>query len=200
MLKKLFSLVVAAAFGQPSTIHRRAFTRDVAFPYRMGAGFPGDVNRTHPMSIEPALIDVDDYPTGYGQAVLVDATTHGVKHMVSGDSSVTKIYGVTVRPYPIQQQSGGPSASFGSATPPVTGVIDLLRAGYIMVSIPPSQAAAAVKGGAVFVRLASATGDQVLYGFETAADGGNTAALDTNKYTFNGGADANGNVELCVNV
>ena len=35
----------------------RQKTRDVAFTFRMGAGFAGDVNRTHPASIEPVMIE-----------------------------------------------------------------------------------------------------------------------------------------------
>lgn len=195
MIKKLISLAVAALF-RPAVI--RSSTRDVAFQFRMGAGFPGDVNRTHPVSIEPVLIDEDDPPAAYGFPVLVDATTHGVRGFVAGDTAVDTIWGVTVRPYPTQQQSGGMSADFGSATPPETGTMDVMRSGYIMVKLPVGQAP--VKGGAVFIWCAVSSGAHIQGGFEDAASGGNTAALDPEKYQFNGGADANGNVEISVNV
>ena len=42
--------------------------------------------------------------------------------------------------------------------------------------------------------------DDPVGGFKAQADGGNTAALDVEKYQFNGSADANGNVEICINV
>ena len=178
----------------------RCKTNDVAIQYRMNAGNPGDVNRTHPATIEPTLIDPSAPPTAYGQPVLVDATTQGVRPLSTGDSAITKVYGVTVRPYPFQQSSGTNygAAVLGSATPPATGVMDVLRSGYIIGSVPAGSTA--VKGGAVFVWIAATSGSHIQGGFETAASGGNTIALDTNTYTFNGAPDAAGNVEICVNI
>lgn len=203
MKKRLLSLMVAAVFGQPAskTIRRgRSHVRDVAFQFRMGAGFPGDVNRTHPASIEPTLIDSADSlpPTAYGQAVLLATANKGVRPYAGGDNA-TKPYGVTVRPYPTQQSTGGMSSSLGSATPPTSGVIDVLRSGYIMVQIPTTDAAP-VKGGAVFVRIAAGTASDPVGGFKSQADAANTVALDTTMCQFNGPADANGNVELMFNI
>lgn len=204
MMKKMLSQVVAALFGSPVINRGCAFVKDGAssFPYRMGAGFPGDVTRTHPVDIEPDLIDSADGtpPTAYGQAVLVAANNRGVRPLVAGDVAVVDIYGVTVRPNPAQQTTGGMTASFGSATPPTSGVIDILRRGYIVVKIPAAQAANASKGGAVFVRTQNAGAGQVNGGFEAVADGGNNAVLNTFRYQFNGPADADGNVELMVKV
>lgn len=176
----------------------RMKTHDAAFQFRMGAGFPGDVNRTHPASIEPALIDASAPPTAYGQAVLVDATTQGVRPFAAGDTAVTVAYGVTVRPYPTQQSSGSNfgAASFGAATPPASGVTDVLRLGYIMGTVPVGQAP--VKGGAVYVWCAASSGAHVQGGFEASATGGSTAALAN--ATFNGSPDANGNVEIVFNI
>lgn len=42
---------------------RRTHDATNAFPFRMNTGFAGDVNRTHPASIEPCLIDPSHYPT-----------------------------------------------------------------------------------------------------------------------------------------
>lgn len=175
----------------------RMKTRDAAFGFRMGAGFPGDVNRTHPASIEPALVDSGDPATAYGMAVLVDAVTQGVRKFVAGDTAVTKAYGVTVRPYPSQQMTASNygEAAFGAATPPTTGAIDVLRQGYIMGKVPAGQAP--VKGGAVHIWCAASSGVHVQGGFEAAADAGNTASI-TNA-TFNGSPDADGNVEIVFN-
>lgn len=177
----------------------RKRTRDTAtaFAFRMPAGFPGDVNRGHPASIEPTLIDASAPPTAYGQGVVVDATTNGVRPLSAGDTALTALWGITVRPYPIQQSSASNfgQASFGAATPPVSGEIDVLRWGYIM-AVLPAGAAAVTKGAAVFIWCAASSGAHVQGGFESAGSGGNTAALDTNRYMFNGPADAGGNVEI----
>lgn len=177
----------------------RAKTFDAAFQFRMGAGFPGDVNRTHPATIEPTLIDATTPPTLYGQAVLVDATTQGVRPFVPADvGTPVTAYGVTVRPYPAQASAGGAygSATLGVATPPVSGPIDVLRAGYIMVKIPVGVVV--VKGGSVWVWNVASAAPHVQGGFEGAASAGNAVLL--NGVTFNGSADATGNVEIAYNV
>lgn len=195
MLKQLITTLLAWGSGMP--VRQRAFTKDVAFTYRMGAGFPGDVNRTHPADIEPVLQSNTPF-TAYGQAVVIAADgTNGVRPFGAGDGAVVAIWGVTVRPFPTQQRSGGDSAALGAATPPTTGVADVLKHGYIMVKVPATDPAPA-KGGAVFVRIAAAAADDPVGGFKTQADGGNTAALTADRYCFNGPADANGNVELIV--
>ena len=173
----------------------------VAFPFRMGAGFPGDVNRGHPQSVEPVLIDPTNPPTAYGQPVLIVTASNGVRPFAAGDTSVTVIWGVTVRPFPTQASSGTAfgGAAIGSITPPTTGAADVLRAGYIMGKIPAGSTQP-VKGGAVFVWCAATSGSHIQGGFESVASGGNTAALDTTRYQFNGPADANGNVEVCINI
>lgn len=177
----------------------RARTRDVAFTYRMGAGFVGDINRSHPFSAEPCLIDAAAPPLGYGLAVLADPTTNGVRQLAAGDAGGVYIYGVTVRPFPTQQQSGGMSSAFGSVAPPVSGVIDTLKHGYIMVPIVNTGGAPAAKGGAVFVWAAASGGGHLQGGFETAATGGSTIALPNYVATFNGPADASGIGELAFN-
>lgn len=174
----------------------------VAFAFRMGAGFPGDVNRGHPASIEPALIDATSPPTSYGQPVLADTTSEGVRPFAAGDTAITVIWGITVRPFPMQASTGTAygGAAFGASTPPTTGAIDVLRSGYIMATPLPAASAAVNKGSPVFVWCAAPTGAHVTGGIESSASGGNTAALDPNRYQFNGPADANGNAEICCNI
>lgn len=205
MMKKLLAVAVGSLFAQPqpAVIHRgRSRTCDVAFAYRMGAGFPGDVNRTHPASIEPARQDDDTPMTLYGQAAIATKDAdNAVRPFAAADTGLDTMWGVSVRPFPTQQTTGGPAASFGVAVPPTNGPIDILRSGYIMVKIPAAEAALAFKGGAVFVRCQNSPGaDDPVGGFKAQADGGNTAALNVKVYQFNGPADAQGNVELCVNV
>jgi len=178
----------------------RMKTQDVAFAFRMGAGFPGDVNRTHPASIEPCLIDANAPVTAFGQPVLVDATTQGVRPFAAGDQSNTVAagYGVTVRPYPFQQSSASNygAAAIGAGAPPITGIVDVLRSGYIMAVL--AAGGSPVKGGAVYVWSAASAGAHVQGGVEAAYSAGNTTQLLN--ATFNGSPDASGNVEIAFNI
>ncbi len=174
---------------------RLAF-RDVAFPFRMGAGFAGDVNRTHPFSEEPNIVDPTSPPLIYGQAVILNTVNNGMRPFVAGDTAVTIPYGFLVRPFPITGGSANPlvTQGIGAATPPTQGAIDVLRQGYILVQVN----GATVKGGAVFVWCAASTGSHIQGGFEAAASGGNTAALDVNRFAYNGAPDSSGVVEMVI--
>lgn len=189
--KRKSGLIVAS----PAIIHRgRARTCDVAFNFRMPGGFAGTVNRTHPASIEPCLADPTSPPAFFGQAVKVVSASQGVAGIGAGDSALTDIYGVSVRPFPTQQMTGGPAAAFGNGVPSSIQPVDILKSGYIMVPVVGTP----VKGGAVFVWAAASSGSHVAGGFEAAATGGSTIALPQNSYSFNGGPDANGICELIV--
>lgn len=188
----LAAFVVGLMFGPPTF---RARTCDVAFGFRMGAGFPGDVNRTHPFSVEPALTDTTDVIAAYGNPVLYKTANNSYKGFVAADTTTPVICaGFLVRPFPTQQQSGGMSASIGAATPPTSGVIDVLNEGYIMSKLPAGVAV--TKGGAVYVWFAATSGNNIQGGLVGAATGGSTALITNAK--FNGPADASGNVEVRV--
>ena len=195
-MKKLFVPRAPAIVRPEGKYLGRRRTKDVAFTYRMGAGFAGDVNRTHPFSVEPCLIDPANPPLGYGLAVLVNTNANAVRQLAAGDNGGTYIYGVTVRPYPTQQQSGGMSAPFGNQVPPVTGVIDVLTTGYIMVPIVGNV----TKGGLVYVWAAASGGGHIQGGFEAGATGGSTIALPATIATFNGPADASGIGEIAFSI
>lgn len=193
---KIRTLMAAllAAFG-PSPVVRRAKTRDVAFGYRMGAGFPGDVNRMHPASILAALANATNPPAVYGGPVLVGADGASVRGIIAADGNTSgAIYGVLSRPYPAQQTSGSPTVAIGSATPPTSGVIDVLRSGFIMVKLPAG--ATVVKGGAVYVWAVAPSGAHITGQFEAVAAGASTYTITNARFT--GPADANGNAEVEV--
>lgn len=196
--------ICAAAVGSPPVLAcGRSRTRDVALQFRMGAGFAGDVNRTHPAEIEPALVDEDDPPTRYGNALLVDTVTEALRQFIAADQSdATPVipYGAIVRPYPTQQQSGTNygTIGIGAATPPVSGVIDTLRNGLIMVQLN-TGVATPKKGGRVYVWAAATAGAHVQGGYETELSAGNTCILDP-RYLYNGAPDANGVTEISFNV
>lgn len=174
----------------------RAKTRDVAFPFRMGAGFPGDVNRTHPCNIEPVMANVAAPLTAFGAPVLVASDGASVRPYTTGDTLATP-YGVVVRPYPFQQSSASNfgQADLGAAVPQ-PGVNDVLRSGYIMTKIPAGQAA--VKNGTVYIWTAASSGAHVEGGFEATNPGGSGIALTNCQ--FNGAADTTGVVELNFNI
>ena len=161
---------------------------------RMLAGFAGDIARTHPVSIEPCLIDSSAPPTLYGQAVLVDATTEGVRPFASGDQALTDAYGVTVRPFPQQQNSTAPA--FGNATPPTSGIIGVMRSGYIMIGFNASGSAP-VKNGQAYIWTAATSGAHIQGGWETAAPSGNGCLIGAPpRTTYQGGWDSNNVGEL----
>lgn len=178
----------------------RMKTRDAAFLFRMGAGFPGDVNRAQPARIEPTLIAAATPPTAYGQAVLIDSASQGVRPYAAGDQSntVASGYGITVRPFPTQQASGGNfgAASLGVSAPPATGVIDVLRTGYIIVSLPAGGSPR--KGDPVYIWSVASAGANILGSFTAAYSAGNTTQLKN--ATFNGTPDANGFVEIVFGI
>lgn len=188
--------VFLAAIGLCSAVPlARAKTFDVAYGFRMGAGFPGDVNRTNPFSVTPNLINTTTPPRLYGDPVVVDTATNSVRGMVAGDTAVTRIKGIAVRPFPVQQQTGGMSAAIGAAAPPVSGVMDVLEGGFAIVKVN-SGASSVTKDGPVYVWVAANSGAHVQGGFEQAASGGNTAAIANARYT--GPCDASGITEIQV--
>jgi hypothetical protein len=160
---------------------------------------PGEVNRAHPCSIEPTGVSATTPPTGFGQAVVIDtAGNSGVRLVQAGDSALTDVYGITVRPYPYQAGSAGAygTAQLGGGTPALNQPMDVLRSGYIVVAVNGSPK----KGQPVFVWCAASGGGHVQGAFEAAASAGNTIAIGGSKTTFNGTPDATGLVEIAYNV
>ena len=196
-MHKIRAVALAAALGLSIRAGR---TCDVAFPYRMGAGFQGELNRSIFSSVvEPCLIDTTNPPAYYGCAVVVNTSANSVRNMLSSDTGLTTIYGIAMRPFPTQQASSsnnwGQIALGTSVAPPTSGVLDIVRDGYVFVKL---NAGTATKKGPVYIWVAASTGSHVQGGFEASATGGSTIAL-TNAW-FNGPADANGIVEVYVEV
>ena len=173
-----------------------------AFLYRMGAGSPGDVNRTHPVDIEACLIDSTSgaAPTSYGQAVLLNTTSGGISQYAAGAITTSPVaYGVTVRPYPIQAASATNygAVDVGAATPATSGIVDVCRRGYVMVSVQYLPTSV-TKGSTVYVRCTTTSAARYQGGFEGASDAGINVAL-TN-CIYNGVPDSNGVVEIAFNI
>lgn len=190
-MKKTLLLSALAAVGlitAPNII--RAKTKDVAFTYRMGGGFAGDINRTHPFDAMPGLMDAANPSTRYGNALIVGAGLNSYRTPIAGDTAITAIHGVLVRPYPTQQVST--SQALGSAVPPTSGIIDVLTSGLILANVVGTP----TKRNPLFVWVAASGGGHIQGGFEAAATGGSTAAV-LNGY-FNGPPDASGIVEVRI--
>lgn len=195
--------LIAKMFGRdtraPRFMGRRYTTDGAVFTFRMGEGYPGMLTRQHPSpTVEPCETDATNPPTFYGQGVVVDATTaQGVRIPASGDSGLTAIYGITVRPFPFQQSSatnyGAVALGANAAIP--AGAVDIMRAGYMSVTL--QGAAAANKGAAVHLCIVAGTG-YVVGGFSADTVSGTFITLAN--ATWNGPADASGNAELCFNI
>lgn len=171
----------------------RGKARDVAYGFRMGAGFPGDVNRFHPAWIEPCQQNSTNPVPAPGLACVVDPATNTVRSVLSTDTAITTIHGMSVRAFPTQQTSGGTTAALGASALNSQQPLDVLRAGYGMVQVSNGTPR---KGDPAFVWVAATSGSNVQGSFRTSASAGNTAAL-TNVF-FNGPADANGVAEIVV--
>ena len=169
--------------------------RDTAILYRMKAGSPGDLNRAHNFSTEDCLCDPTNPPGLYGSVVVGNPASQGVRSFQVGDTPAS-IWGITVRPYPTQQTTGGMSAAFGVAVSPASGVAQsVLRLGYILMTcygtVQPT------KFGAVYVYTLASNGNHVLGGFEAAPGTGLTLVPQA---IWNGPTDANGVTEIIWNV
>ena len=185
----------------------RGYTRDafdpMAFQFRMGAGFFGDVNRTHPFNVEPALVDPTNPPLFFGQAVVVDATSKKIRRVLSTDTALIDVYGFVVRPFPIQDS--GTAGAFGAqglggfTSVPLNQPVDVLRSGYMITYVNGSPG----KGDPLYVWIA-ATASPHNQGFMEAGASGASTVLITPAgiYTsvFNGPPDANGAGEIMFHV
>lgn len=170
-------------------------THDVSYLYRMPGGIPGDINRTHPVWVEPCINDPTTPVPLFGVPVVCTAAGNSVRPIGAGDGALTDIYGIAARPYPFQQSSAQNygQADFGVGVPPVHQPLDVMRIGAMTVLL--NGAASVVKGGRVFVWIGVTGGGHVRGGFEGAGSTASTIELD-GRILFNGPADPQGNVEL----
>lgn len=162
----------------------------VAYTYRMPAGIAGTVHRIEAATIEPQETDPTNPPTAYGVPVKIVAGR--MQPLAAGDA-LGVIYGFNVRDFPgVASQD-----PLGTSTPPTKGGMSVLKRGYMNVTL--NGTTAAVKGGPIYVRVATPAAGKPIGGVEAAADGANTVVLPSNSY-FMGSADAYGNTEIAYNI
>ena len=162
----------------------------VAYTTRLPAGFPGQVSRDDALTIEPGIIDSGTPPTAFGTFCKV--VSGKIQPIASGDAA-SVVHGLLSQPYPVQATTVT-SALSSAAAPPSSGMIDVLRRGYMAVTLAQGTAA---KKGQVYVRVTADTGKAV-GDIETAADSAKCVAV-TGCF-FPGPADANGVVEVEFNI
>ncbi len=163
----------------------------VAYTTRMPAGFPGRISREDSLTVETHVIDSNSPPTVYGQpAKLVS----GKLQAAGADADV---YGLLVAPYPTQSATTG----LGAATPPTSGLADVLRRGYMTVAVARGTA---VAGPAGTVSYRTTTNGGALAGQyegdDTNVGKGDSDCIELTKATWMGPADANGIAELAFNI
>jgi hypothetical protein len=160
-----------------------------AILYRMAAGIQGAVSCEENKTIESVPLGSTAFPT-YGVPGKLSA---GTIIPIGAADTAGLVYGLLIRPFPT---TNGPSGSaLGAQVPPTTGIGNVLRRGYATVKCNNGTPA---KGGQVYVRIDTPSGAKVVGGLEATSDGAHTIAPAG--WFFNGPADADGNVEIQVNI
>lgn len=162
----------------------------VAIVTRAPAGFPGVISRSDSLTVTQEVVDSGTPPTAYGKPVKM--VSGKVQPVASGDAG-TVVYGWLVKPYPTQSSTD----TLGGATPPTSGIANVLKRGYMSVYLKLGTAA---KNGQVYV-VTTAGGSVAVGDIVTAASpaGGGTGVAVTGAF-FQGTADADGNVEIAYNL
>lgn len=162
----------------------------VAIISRAPVGFPGSISRSDSKTVQQEIGDTTNPPTAFGRVVKL--VSGKLQAFASGDAN-TVIVGLLARPYPFQSGTNG----FGEAAPPVGGILDTLKRGYMTVKLAVGTAA---KGGQVYV-VNTAGGTVVVGDFVTSASpaGGGSAVAVTGAY-FMGPADSNGVTEISYKI
>jgi hypothetical protein len=152
----------------------------------MPAGIPGNISRQpENATVETQLNDAANPVTAFGLPAVLDSTAFALRPFGSSDTAAS-IYGFIVRPFPTQGSATNASNTYGGGTPAASGIIDVLKRGYINVQL--NGTTQATKNGTVYVRISANGANTIVGGVEAAADGSHTVAL-TNAY-FTGPADA----------
>lgn len=157
------------------------------FLFRMPGGIAGNVTREEMAKKEPQIMSVVLPCLAYGIPVKLDSIGRVTPITAAGDV----IHGFLIRPFPTQEENIY-NEGFSAGTPSVRQPCDVLRSGYMMVNVGVGTP---VLGGAVYVRWGIDSG--VLGAIEAVTSGDQVAVAGAH---FMGGADADGNTEICFNI
>lgn len=159
-----------------------------SFLYRMPSGIPGDISRRENMTIESVPLDSTKPFSAYG---LPGKIVSGKFVPLEAGDTAAVVYGFLVRPYP----TNSAQEPLGTATPPASGIANVLRRGYMTVL---NQAGTPALASQVYSRVATPSGSKTIGDVEAASDTTNTIAITG--CTFMNAADASGNVEIAYNI
>ena len=181
--------------------------RDVAFAFRMGAGFAGAVNTSHPANIRGFLKDATNPPTFFGQPVMINASANSVRAVLDTDRTggATDVFGVVVRPYPFLGSTAPTNAYAGTGSQSSLpwggnqlpdGAVDVLLMGNIMVYVNGTPS----NGSVAYIWTANNTSPHTLGGWEASNPATSGFAITWDKTQFGSPPDASGIAELRFNV
>jgi hypothetical protein len=168
-----------------------------AYLTRMGIGFPGAVTRSQDLTAEPVILDANKPFASYGLA----GKNVGDKFVpLEAGDDIGDVVGLFIRPYPTSNPTDMRSLGVVAG---YTG--DVLKRGYICVSVPTAQAGTAKKGDKVYIRVAAPTSASPLGSIVLTPDGtaANTPELTIAKVMGPGDSAAtttHGNVEIAFNI
>ncbi len=164
-----------------------------AISFRMAQGVAGALSRVNiGETVEQIAYGATPF-SAYGLAAKISGNT-----IVLPAASTDAIYGLLVRPFPIEDftaETGAPNSGpvIGTSTPPTAGIANVLTRGYMTVKVGTGGGAPAL-GGAVYVRYASGTTALPVGGLEATFLTGINVAVPNARWL--GSADANGNAEV----
>jgi hypothetical protein len=158
-----------------------------AYTFRMPSGVAGDVTRTNAPFIIETQFQGAHPVTAFGAPVFLVAGKVEALTATQADGT-HPVYGISVRSNPTSGSSY-PSQGLGSATPNTTGILDILREGYINVKVNEVVAA----GDAALLAVTGASAGQLS---NAAGIIGTPTTIVVGKFT--GPADAFGNAEIFV--
>lgn len=146
--------------------------------YQALKGFTGAISRSVDDIVEAFVNAESATAINFGDPVVFDATTGGVKKVAS---TSTGVLGVAVRTLKTEETYGGNDPKYKPGE-----LVDVLKRGSIIINVGSTLTPAA--GGVVYITKATGA-------WATAADSTNT--IDTG-WKFKGTKDANNNVEIVI--
>lgn len=157
----------------------------VAYATRVPSGFPGSISRQDSLTVVAEQIDSGTPPTAYGKPVKIVA---GKVQPIASADSATVVAGFSARSFPLQSTTN----ALGSSAPPTSGLLDVMRRGFMAVTLNSGTAA---RHGQVYVCINVAGG--AIGDIQAATSANNVAIAGC---FFEGPADAGGVVEISYNI